>query len=193
MSLIDANGLACVYYNNDDPSQGISSWTNDDCPTDANGNPTDNGVYVDSSNVQAVGQDSNGDLVALTTDGDLINPDGSIYSSASVIVDGSDDSSYIMTYTLSLSSGGYNASIPAPNNGTPTPTPSPTPTPTPEQGNSWSHPFTPPTCHQWTLWAASDGAISYLTSGAGKYWNPVSATFGGAAVIEAFIAAKVCP
>ena len=74
----------------------------------------------------------------------------------------------------------------APNNG-------PTPTPAPPQGNSWSHPFTPPTCHQWTLWAASDGALSYVTSGAGKYWNPVSATFGGAAVIEAFFAAKVCP
>jgi hypothetical protein len=25
--------------------------------------------------------------------------------------------------------------------------------------NSWSHPFTPPTCHQWTLWAATDAGV----------------------------------
>ncbi len=68
----------------------------------------------------------------------------------------------------------------------------PTPTPQQPQGNSWSHPFTPPTCHQWTLWAASDAAIAAVTSGGGKWWNPVSGTFTISAGIEGLMAAYVC-
>jgi RHS repeat-associated protein len=73
----------------------------------------------------------------------------------------------------------------APNNGTPTPAPQP-------QGNSWSHPFTPPTCHQWTIWAASDAFVAAVTSGGGKVWNPVAGTFGISAAFEGMMAAHVC-
>jgi RHS repeat-associated protein len=61
-----------------------------------------------------------------------------------------------------------------------------------QQGNSWTHPLTPPTCHQWGVWAATDATVSFVTSGGGKWWNPFSAVFGAAAVFEGMVYAAYC-
>ena len=52
--------------------------------------------------------------------------------------------------------------------------------------------FTLPTCQQLGRVAATDAGIAFVTSGAGKYWNPVSAVFGGAATVEGVAYAYFC-
>jgi RHS repeat-associated protein len=76
--------------------------------------------------------------------------------------------------------GGRNG---APNNGTPKPAA--------PQGNSWSHPFTPPTCQQWKNWGKADAYIATSAGFLGKVYpvtlpvtGPVFSVFGGSALIE---------
>ncbi len=76
----------------------------------------------------------------------------------------------------------------------------PPPAPAAPQGNSWSHPLTPPTCQQWKNWGKADAYIA--TSAkliATKYpitapvTGPVFETFGFSALIENGVAlAKGC-
>jgi RHS repeat-associated protein len=76
----------------------------------------------------------------------------------------------------------------APNN-----PPAPPATPPQQQGNSWSHPFTPPTCSQIGHGAAADLAISFAATGGGKTPpNPVSALFGWTGMAEATFYGLFC-
>jgi len=75
MSLSDPNGLDCI-----EPNGTVISG---DCPEDANGNPTDNGVYIDCDGCVIAGTgtfDGNGDLNGYcTTGGGCFNGNGSPY------------------------------------------------------------------------------------------------------------------
>ena len=76
----------------------------------------------------------------------------------------------------------------APNN-----PPAPPATPPQQQGNSWSHPFTPPTCSQIGHGAAADLAISFAATGGGKTPpNPVSALLGWTGMAEATFYGLFC-
>ena len=72
MSLSDPNGLDCI-----EPNGTVISG---DCPEDANGNPTDNGVYIDCDGCVIAGTgtfNGNGDLNGYCTSGGCFNGYGS--------------------------------------------------------------------------------------------------------------------
>lgn len=60
------------------------------------------------------------------------------------------------------------------------------------QGNSWSHPFALPTCHQLGVWAAGDAFIAAATTLGGKVWNPISGAFAISAALEGTGYAMYC-
>jgi hypothetical protein len=69
------------------------------------------------------------------------------------------------------------------------------PTPAPPQGNSWSHPLTPPTCQQWKNWGKGDALIATGAGYAVKQYpatapvaGPIFAVFGAASLLENGIA-----
>jgi len=151
--------------------------------------PLGQGVTVcdNSGNCYTYSDDAYNQLVAnglgaglsLDGNGNLICSDGSICGSITVSED--------FTVTVSAngpSSTGIIAPSNIPNN--------PTPAPAPPQGNSWSHPLTPPTCHQWTLWAGSDAFVAAVASGGGKVWNPVAQVAAISAGFEGMMAGFVC-
>jgi hypothetical protein len=58
-------------------------------------------------------------------------------------------------------------------------------------GNSWSHPFSPPTCQQWKNWGKGDAYIAGTAALLAKKYKvtapvtlPVAEVFGAAAVVE---------
>ena len=62
MQAVDPTGLDCLYLNS---NGSVTVGANYDCPTDGNGNPTDNGYFIDATNVSGGTFDSNGNLTAI--------------------------------------------------------------------------------------------------------------------------------
>jgi RHS repeat-associated protein len=127
---------------------------------------------------------NNGNIMA-TEDGGQVDT-GSVFSSIAMGWWVPSLSS-MPTGTVSISGGGGGGGG-APNN-----PPAPPATPPQQQGNSWSHPFTPPTCSQIGHGAAADLAISFAATGGGKTPpNPVSALFGWTGMAEATFYGLFC-
>lgn len=76
MSLTDIYGLDCAYQNDD----GGVTMSPGDCPTDASGNPTDNGFYIDATGVTTANFDDNGDLVGYAIGTQMFNVDGTQFT-----------------------------------------------------------------------------------------------------------------
>lgn len=71
---IDPNGLDCYYL---DGNGNVSNMNSGDCPTDSNGNPTDNGIWVPDGAKPYFDQDSS-DLIDSCIGSTCYNPDGSV-------------------------------------------------------------------------------------------------------------------
>ncbi len=140
------------------------------------------GTYAYSSDVwDAAMRDGYGGGVTEDADGDLYDyngdPVGNTWMSFAPTDSGT---SQMLNGTVSTPN--------APSNPPPTP-----PTPPQPQGNSWSHPFTLPTCSQIGHGAAADLAISFAATGGGKTPpNPVSALFGWTGMAEATFYGLFC-
>ena len=116
-----------------------------------------------------------GDGFSIDGDGNIICPDGSTCGSVQYI----DTSGFSVGVTISPEG---QLTLIAPDKRTP---------PAQPQGNSWSHPLTPPTCQQWKNWGKADafvaGGAAYLLKQApitAPVTGPIAAVFGGSALIE---------
>jgi RHS repeat-associated protein len=181
LALVDSLGLECAFLN--DSGNGIAEYAPELIGTDCT---NQGGVYFSGSiDPNSIQFDPNSDFVfaqgaagnqfscggANCDQGSLDAFANSLFGQSSVTVTAS--------ITVGDSSGGG-----APNNAAP-----------PPQGNSWSHPLTPPTCQQWKNWGKGDALIATGAGYAVKQYpatapvaGPIFAVFGAAALLENGIA-----